>query len=111
MPIDIRSDDLLSMAEASRVLPGRPAVSTLHRWRIRGIRGIRLETCLIGGIRYTSWRAIQEFVSATSGETVAARSEAVAKLPRNPLKGTARRRSKSQASKTLDAAGFPRKSR
>lgn len=40
--------------------------STLHRWRQRGIRGVRLETLLIGGARYTSTEALSRFFAATT---------------------------------------------
>jgi len=35
--------------------------STVHRWRIRGARGVKLETVLIGGRRYTSEEALLRF--------------------------------------------------
>lgn len=66
MSIDIHSESLVSFEQASEVTPGRPHKSTLHRWRLRGIRGIRLETCLIGGRRFTSREALQRFAERTS---------------------------------------------
>jgi hypothetical protein len=51
-------------------LPGRTArglhVGTIYRWMLRGIRGIRLETVLVGGIRYTSREALERFIAATT---------------------------------------------
>lgn len=64
--IDISSETLLTFSEASKRLPGRPHVSTLHRWRLRGVRGIKLESCLVGGKRYTSHEAVQRFSAATT---------------------------------------------
>lgn len=61
MAIDINSESLLTFSVAARSLPGQPHVSTIHRWRLRGVRGIKLETALIGGIRYTSREALQRF--------------------------------------------------
>lgn len=61
MPIDLTRDKLLTLPEASRYLPGNPHVSTLHRWRIRGVRGVRLETVRIGGRRFVSVAALAEF--------------------------------------------------
>ena len=61
MSIEISSEDLLSFAEATRRLPGRPNISTLHRWRLHGVRGIKLESVLIGGRRYTSIEALERF--------------------------------------------------
>ncbi|QDV74290.1 DUF1580 domain-containing protein [Botrimarina mediterranea] len=59
-------DEHLSLAEAAKTLPGRPHLSTLHRWRLRGIRGVRLKTCLVGGRRYTTPRWLREFIAAST---------------------------------------------
>ena len=40
--------------------------STLHRWRLRGTRGVKLETLLVGGTRYTSVEALNRFFAATT---------------------------------------------
>ena len=64
--IDVNHERLLSLADACKEIPGRPHISTLHRWRLRGVRGHRLETVLIGGRRFTSAEAIQEFIAATT---------------------------------------------
>lgn len=66
MAIDISTESLLSLPDASKTLPGRPALSTIHRWRLRGVRGTKLETCLIGGRRYTSLEALARFSTATT---------------------------------------------
>jgi Protein of unknown function (DUF1580) len=70
------SESLLTLSSAAGSLPGKPHTSTLHRWRLRGIRGVRLETILIGGVRYTSREALQRFFNATtaiaSGESAPA---------------------------------------
>jgi hypothetical protein len=63
---DLESDTLLSLAEAAKKLPGRPAVSTLHRWRLHGIRGVRLVTCMVGGRRFVSTDAIEQFIAETT---------------------------------------------
>ena len=66
------NEALLSLAAAGRTLPGKPHLSTLHRWRLRGVRGVRLETVLIGGRRYTSVEALERFservTTAADGE-------------------------------------------
>ena len=64
--IDVQTEQLLTIGEAARSLPGRPNLSTLHRWRQRGIRGIALETILIGGQRFTSREALQRFFDAST---------------------------------------------
>src|SRR5829696_2538443 len=35
--------------------------STLERWRLRGVRGVRLDTILLGGLRCTSVEALERF--------------------------------------------------
>jgi hypothetical protein len=72
--IDISSERLISLAEATKVLPGRPHLSCLHRWRLRGVAGIKLETVRVGGRRYTSDEALQRFIAAV---TAAADGKAV----------------------------------
>ena len=64
--IDISSETVLPLREAAKLLPrrrqGRPVhASTLHRWASRGIKGVRLETIRIGGVRCTSPPALQRF--------------------------------------------------
>ena len=46
----------------------RPNISTLHRWALRGCRGIRLETQAVGHQRYTSEAAINRFLNAKPTE-------------------------------------------
>ncbi|MCC9608553.1 DUF1580 domain-containing protein [Blastopirellula sp. JC732] len=79
MSIEISSESLLSFAEAARRLPGRPNISTLHRWRLHGIRGVKLESALIGGRRYTSVEALERFsmrmTSVAEGKPIPLRSE------------------------------------
>ena len=59
-------------------LGNRVHPSTVHRWRLRGTRGVRLETILAGGTRYTSVEALNRFFAATTvaadGETCAVAS-------------------------------------
>ena len=60
------NETLLSLPAAARILPGRPHLSTLHRWRLRGVRSVKLETFLIGGRRYTSREALERFIERTT---------------------------------------------
>ncbi len=64
MLIDIDTEDLIPFQEAPQHIPGTPCVQTLHRWRVRGVWGVKLETILFGGIRYTSREALHRFVAA-----------------------------------------------
>lgn len=71
--IDIGEEELLSFSEAAAYICSRFArggraihVSTLHRWSGRGIRGVRLKTVSIGGLRVTSKQALARFFDALS---------------------------------------------
>ena len=72
--IDVSSEILLAFPETASTLPSRPHLSTIHRWRLRGVYGVKLETVMVGGRRYTSREALQRFAAATtaaaSGEPV-----------------------------------------
>lgn len=62
--IDIRSEELLSLPEACKRIPGRPHLATIYRWITNGVRGVVLESIAIGGKRFTSVEAIGRFVAA-----------------------------------------------
>ena len=66
MAIDVTNEQLITFNQARDAFPGgrRPALATLHRWRLDGIRGVRLETAQIGGSRFTSREAIVRFIAA-----------------------------------------------
>lgn len=66
MPIDISSERIVSLTEAAQVAPGRPHLATVWRWALHGCRGVKLETIVSGGRRYTSHEAIGRFVAATT---------------------------------------------
>lgn len=66
MSIELRCETLLSFHDAAELLPTRRRgsrlhISTLYRWAIRGCRGHRLETIVLGGQRVTSLEALQRF--------------------------------------------------
>ena len=61
------NEKLLPLLSAVELATGqRPHPSTLHRWRLRGIRGIRLETVRCGGRRLTSVEAVRRFLAETT---------------------------------------------
>ena len=68
MTIDVESETLLTFSQAARQIPGRPGISTIHRWWRRGVRGIKLATTLVGGRRYTSSEAIARFIAVAQGQ-------------------------------------------
>jgi hypothetical protein len=97
--IDLKTESLLAVTTVPAELPDRPHISTIWRWINRGCRGVRLETILIGGKRYTSLEALQRFVEAT---TVAAE-----RSPANTaVTAPSRRRDIGKANSELDAAGI-----
>lgn len=66
MSIDPTNEQLIPFTQAREAFPGgkRLSLASLHRWRLNGVRGTRLETILIGGSRYTSAEAIQRFIAS-----------------------------------------------
>ena len=69
--IDILTEDVISLAEAAKQLPGRrggkrPHVSCLYRWTIGGCRGVVLESVQVGGARCTSRQALARFIERLS---------------------------------------------
>jgi hypothetical protein len=67
----LMDEPLISLSQAARQAPGGPVhLSTIHRWRLRGIKGIKLETCMCGGKRLTSVPAMRRFAIATTAAAV-----------------------------------------
>lgn len=64
--IDTQTERMVTLVEATQILPGRPNLSTIWRWRLRGVRGVTLETILIGGKRFTSLEALTRFQHAVT---------------------------------------------
>ena len=64
--INIKHEQLLSLAEAAELLPARrngsrPHASTLYRWAKNGLKGVRLEVLTVGDTTCTSLPALQRF--------------------------------------------------
>jgi hypothetical protein len=68
VPACLRSD-LIPFGELPRIIPGRPHLSTVHRWRLRGVAGIRLRTLKIGGRRFVDPRDLAEFCRRLSADS------------------------------------------
>ena len=68
--IDITNENLLPFRDVpawtKQHLGNRVHPSTIQRWRLRGARGVKLETLLVGGTRYTSAEALSRFIFATT---------------------------------------------
>jgi len=99
--IDTQTEELLSLAEAAKLLPRRragkrPHVSCLYRWTAGGCRGVRLESVQVGGTRCTSREALSRFFARLSGEQPEA----------PPATTTARRKQIARAEAELRKAGY-----
>jgi len=96
--IDVDSENLVSFVEAARSLPGRPNITTLWRWRNRGVRGVKLEVACVGGRTYTSreaWaRFLERVTAAKNGQPIPSRSN------------RQREREQQAATRKLQAAGI-----
>ena len=66
MSINLASTTYLSFAEVAKLLPGRPHISTLHRWRTRGVHGVKLATVKIGGRRMVEASSLDQFCEAVT---------------------------------------------
>lgn len=86
-------------AQMEKLTGDRIHRATAERWRMRGCRGVKLETVLIGGKRYCSDEALQRFVEATTAAADGT-STVTASTP------TARRKAHERACAELDAAGI-----
>lgn len=91
MTIDITHDQLLDFGSAAKLLPSesRPSYTTWWRWCRRGIRGVKLETVLLGGRRFTTADAMKTFVTAlTSGGSGHRPTTSEPRLARRSDRGT-----------------------
>lgn len=70
-------EDVLSLSEAAKALPGKTSSSTVWRWATVGYRGVLLDTLRIGGRIFTSRRALQCFFEATSTRPEPMRSTSI----------------------------------
>jgi hypothetical protein len=76
--IDLANEEAVTFPELARRIGRRRAnrpthVSTIHRWRLAGLNGVRLQAKKQGGIWCTTIQAYQRFVdaltrSASSGD-------------------------------------------
>jgi hypothetical protein len=71
MAIDPVTEETFPLNHAPERVPfrrgGRPVcVQTVWRWALKGLRGVRLETVKIGGVRVTSEAALRRFFAAVN---------------------------------------------
>lgn len=62
--MQLLDESLISLSEATRELPGRLHIATVHRYARKGVRGHLLETVTCGGRIYTSREACRRFLAA-----------------------------------------------
>ncbi len=67
-PLDFTIEEPIPITSAPSHIPGRPALSTTWRWILKGIRGRRLESGMIGGRRFTTKEAIARFLAPNERE-------------------------------------------
>ncbi|MFO1042230.1 MAG: DUF1580 domain-containing protein [Planctomycetaceae bacterium] len=54
----------LTLSQAADLFSNRPHVATMHRWCLKGTRGVKLRSWLVGGVRCTDAKAVEEFLLA-----------------------------------------------
>lgn len=70
-PMDLLAEDLISMSQAAREIPGGVHIGTLYRWADGGIKPVggkekvKLETVRVGTKRRTSVQALHRFLKRT----------------------------------------------
>ncbi|HUW30310.1 MAG TPA: DUF1580 domain-containing protein [Planctomycetota bacterium] len=104
--IDLKSEELLSLKDVCQLLPRRrrgrkPAFSTVWRWALHGVRGVKLETLRVGGTLCTSREALQRFFDRLSedGNTAPPQQQPFYRTP------TQRQRAVEQAERELARMG------
>lgn len=71
--IDPAKEVLIPLNDARESFPGHKSLSraTLNRWQAEGVRGVRLETIVVGRRRFVSKESIERFVTAQNSQPVA----------------------------------------
>ena len=69
--IDLAKEELITLKDICQILPRRrrgrkPSFSTVWRWALYGLGGVRLETLKCGGTLVTSREAVQRFFEQLS---------------------------------------------
>jgi len=65
-------------AIVEQITGDRPHIATIHRWHLRGCKGVKLQTAFAGGHRRTTETWVQEFfaaVTAAANGTIATESK------------------------------------
>ena len=104
--IDVLSEDLIRLADLPSRLPRTRKGKQVHhnsvyRWWAKGVAGIKLETIIVSGERFTSAEAVQRFFA----EQTAARHAASSNPPAKQQTAAARRRFDHDAERELIRRG------
>jgi hypothetical protein len=94
--INVERETLRLLTKAVADIPGRPHSSTILRWALRGVKGVRLETIVVGGRRFTSVEAIGRFILRLSEPPV----------PHNSTADSEQGEKAARIDSKLDQAGF-----
>ena len=104
--IDLTSETVVSLTDAAKALPKidgkRPHVTTIWRWAMRGLRGVRLAHGRLGNRVVTSVEALNRF----SNELAALDAQEAKVRPSLQTKPAARRRQVQAAKRTLEDVGI-----
>lgn len=106
--IDSATEKVRSLTRAAKEYPfpvrrggKRVNVSTLYRWSLSGVRGVRLETIQVGGTRCTSFEALQRFFDRlTAASSTGGFSSPIQRTPHR------RQLAAERASKELEKLGY-----
>lgn len=93
MAIDFQSETLVPVKQSPRDIPGRPHISTVYRWVLRG----DLETIKVGGRLFTSKEAIRRFINRCSNPGSAPAASEISSHRRQEIEA---------ANRKLDAYGI-----
>lgn len=69
--LSVALQDAVSLARAAELLPSKPHVATVWRWATRGVKGVRLQTWTVGGRRFTTIPALEQFLRALNTPDIA----------------------------------------
>lgn len=111
MPIDIEKETLLSLTQATKVVPTvngrRPAIATLWRWCRKGLGGVNLEYVRIGRNIATSREALNRFFNRLAAiDTPAEGTRPSPQARRLVPTPRARQRMLDEADRVLERAGI-----
>jgi hypothetical protein len=111
MPIDPLSESTMSLTQAARRLPrlraGRPVhPSTVWRWALTGLRGVKLETAMVGSVRVTTEDALRRFFQAVGNTSTSDVGGPPAEASPSISRATTRERHDEDVERQLDDAGL-----